>query len=369
MVIIQVEWALAERDSGFLFTFGGSWPMSKSSKPFSVKQREAATEEIGQSRLAAIENLAMELGIEWENFVRIPGTSMYMGIHEIDEDCARRWLEYNMANRKRKDQAINRYANDMIRKFWKLTHEGIAFGIDGYLKDGQNRLFAIIQSGEAIKLLVCLGLDPEAQAAIDQGVKRTTADVAKLQGIDTTGRRNATAKMIHVGMKGQQSHTGITTAINLELLETYAEGLDFVDEAIPKPIPGITKAPVLGAIARAYYGCRHDERAVDRLKLFCSVLRDGQYGADKNIAAHTLRERLLGVGTRKAPGHGARGSIECYALTEGAIVAFLDEKVYRKSHAAKVEQFPFPHEEKESIAMVAQKIRESQEAHGKGEKK
>lgn len=332
------------------------------SKSFSEKQRQRETTEVSQSREAAIVNMASDLGFNWDDFIRIPHTSMYFGVVDMDEERARRCLEYNMNNRKRKDNAINRYSADMERKFWRLTHEGIAFGIDGILKDGQNRLFAVIQSGVTCRMLVCLGLDTEAQAVIDQGVKRTTGDVAKLQGIDTTGRRNATAKMVHVGMKGQTSNASITTSINIELLDTYCEGLDFVQEHLPKPMPGITKAPVLGAIVRAYYACRHDNRAVDRLKLFCSILRDGQYGHDSNIAAYTLRERLTGAGGRKPPGHGSKGSIEAYALTEAALVAFLDEKVWRKACVARVEQFPFPHEEKESIAMVAKKIREKQEA-------
>jgi hypothetical protein len=307
-----------------------------------------------------IRNLAIELGLDWNKFVLIPETGMYVGVVDITPTMADAFLERNINNRNKKERSIEGYANDMVKRFWKLTHEGIAFGIDGLLKDGQNRLYAIIRSNTIIRMKVTLGLDNEAQAVIDQGVKRTSSDAAKFEGVETTWRRNATAKVIENGKLNQGGTSPITNSQCLELLEKYKEGLDFVFDNMPKNLTGITKAPVLGAIGRAYFAYRFNIQAIERLKLFCKILSDGQYGEDYNLAAHTLRERLLGVRGRKAPGYGHAGSQEAYGLTESCIVAFLEKRAYQKVCAAKEELFPFPHE-MDSIAMVARKLRERQQ--------
>lgn len=78
-----------------------------------------------------------------------------------------------------KERAIQRYAQDMKAGKWLLTHEAIAFDINGHLIDGQNRLWAVVRSGVPVWINVTsnvpvgtkLGESP--MDVINQGVPRS----------------------------------------------------------------------------------------------------------------------------------------------------------------------------------------------------
>lgn len=61
-----------------------------------------------------------------------------------------------------------------------MTHQGVAFRHDGALIDGQHRLSAIIEAGMPADLLVVRGLPNNAFMAIDNGIKRSMADLTGL---------------------------------------------------------------------------------------------------------------------------------------------------------------------------------------------
>jgi len=65
----------------------------------------------------------------------------------------------------------------IVRGAWRLNGECIVFDRNGVLVDGQHRLTAIAQSGRAVPVLVIYGVDPEAFVTMDQGKKRSGADV------------------------------------------------------------------------------------------------------------------------------------------------------------------------------------------------
>lgn len=92
---------------------------------------------------------------------------------------AREWLKKNTDNRRLRPGVVNEMAIAYARGEWKLTHQGIAFGSDGRLLDGQHRLTFISQlpEGTRVQLFVTSGMDPLTFDAIDQGARRTPADV------------------------------------------------------------------------------------------------------------------------------------------------------------------------------------------------
>ena len=94
----------------------------------------------------------------------------------ITPDEARRLLERNQGNRNLKETAIRRYMADMTSGDWMLNGEAIKIDRDGNLRDGQNRLTACVRANVPFTTTVVTGLDPNAQASMDQGVKRTNAD-------------------------------------------------------------------------------------------------------------------------------------------------------------------------------------------------
>ena len=103
-------------------------------------------------------------------------------VEKIDPATATRWLEQNTHNRRIRETVTNRYARDMAAGNWELNGEAIKFSGEGILLDGQQRLTAVVRSGATIESLVIFGLPAEAQASLDQGMKRRTADILGLTG-------------------------------------------------------------------------------------------------------------------------------------------------------------------------------------------
>ncbi len=72
---------------------------------------------------------------------------------------AQQWLnEKNIHNRPIYERTVEAYALDMKRGLWAFNHQGICFDEEGNLLDGQQRLSAIVLSGETVPLLVVRGI-------------------------------------------------------------------------------------------------------------------------------------------------------------------------------------------------------------------
>lgn len=90
-------------------------------------------------------------------------------------------------NRPFSQQRAETYRDNILRGEWKLTHQGIALDTDGLLVDGQHRLVGLVMASEqdpnvSIRTMVTYDLAPEAFDAVDQGRKRTVADVLGARG-------------------------------------------------------------------------------------------------------------------------------------------------------------------------------------------
>ncbi len=97
-------------------------------------------------------------------------------------------LTKNTLNRPLRAGRVERYAADMSAGNWRLNGETIKITDDGQLLDGQHRLFAVIESGKTIDMLLIEGLDASVMPTIDTGAQRSFADVLAIGG-----GKNATA--------------------------------------------------------------------------------------------------------------------------------------------------------------------------------
>lgn len=95
----------------------------------------------------------------------------------VDPVMARRMLDTSIGNRRLRGWWVDLLCRMILSGEWKLTHQGIAFDVNGNLRDGHHRLTAIISSGVACRVWVTLGISLESAKAIDQGVVRSMADV------------------------------------------------------------------------------------------------------------------------------------------------------------------------------------------------
>jgi len=86
----------------------------------------------------------------------------------------------NIDNRKVRLHHVEWFSNLIKNGEWVLTHQGIAFDVNGRLVDGQHRMLAIAKSGIDTPILVTRNLKEEAYNAIDTHSKRSVADIYKV---------------------------------------------------------------------------------------------------------------------------------------------------------------------------------------------
>ncbi len=109
---------------------------------------------------------------------KAPGT-MQTFVETITPAQANAFLEKNKTNRDMRLTYIKRLAQIILRGEWVLTHQGIAITTDNELVDGQHRLSAIVMADTPVQMNVAYDVDPKSYMAIDNGAKRTHADLLR----------------------------------------------------------------------------------------------------------------------------------------------------------------------------------------------
>jgi len=235
-------------------------------------------------------------------------------------------------NRPIHQSQVTVYASDMKAGMWGRHHQGIAFDKAGILMDGQHRLWAVIESGVTVMMPVTWGLDREAQLTIDSGLKRSTADVAAIAGFE--GVRPMHVGVVKALARGVAGTKPCFTRIQeLELLREHWSAIEFAIGLFPKSkILGISRAPVMAAIARAWYS---QDR--DTLTRFVLVLTTGISKGQDEYVIITLRNWLM---TNRSAGGAA--SLEVYGKTTRALQAYIKGETIRILYASKEELFRLP---------------------------
>ena len=111
---------------------------------------------------------------------------------------AAEWLKSNTRNRQIRHSVVAALAEIIRKGGWHTTHQGIAFGEDGALYDGQHRLHAIVEAGVAVSIEVTRGLPLSAVDAIDTGgsVRAARDVVAITDGVKLSYTQNATYSVV-----------------------------------------------------------------------------------------------------------------------------------------------------------------------------
>lgn len=95
----------------------------------------------------------------------------------ITPQLASEWLRLNTHNRKLRRLTVDALKRAFERGEYVQSHQGIAFGKNNIVIDGQHRLTAISELKSGIfPMLVTWGVPEDAFMTIDRGVKRTAAD-------------------------------------------------------------------------------------------------------------------------------------------------------------------------------------------------
>jgi hypothetical protein len=123
-----------------------------------------------------------------------PAPAITRTVMLVTPALAAEWLKSNTNNRQLRKNVVETLANIIRRGEWHTTHQGIAFGTDGALYDGQHRLRAIVEAGIGVHIEVTRGLPMIAVDAIDTGgTVRSARDVLAISdGLKLTCTQNAT---------------------------------------------------------------------------------------------------------------------------------------------------------------------------------
>lgn len=153
---------------------------------------------------------------------------------DVTPDKAYDLLARNTNNRQLRARQVEKYARDMKAGEWLEVGEPIEIAADGEVLNGQHRLMAVIEADKTVRLAITRGLDKKAQRVADQGVKRTFADVLRMQYGQTDANRLAAAVrlMYHYRETGILGVTGSDPAANpsiAELARTYEQEKGLAD--------------------------------------------------------------------------------------------------------------------------------------------
>lgn len=212
---------------------------------------------------------------------------------EVTPDVAKKWLEYNTANRCITKDTLNRYTDDMKAGRWADNGESIKFS-KGKLLDGQHRLLAIIQSDKTLVLSVEFGLVPESQDFMDIGRHRTPRDVLSIEGLGAWESRtlgSAIHTMIEVDRGGMIY--GATKHSNADARAYYLENFAAIEKSLRTihSVYGRNKSliPAALAVALHYLFSRKSEEAAD---IFFDKLFSGE-DLSRDSSIWRLRNRLV----------------------------------------------------------------------------
>ena len=153
---------------------------------------------------------------------------------DITPDMAAQMLERNTMNRNISQLNVTRYANDMASGAWEQNGETIKIAEDGTILDGQHRLWAIIESGVTVTMIVVYNVRKEAVGSIDSGVTRLFHHLLKIKGSQhpTTAAMITKFAWIYENFDRQMRSSSAKTETRNSVLEPYYdENRDLLEHA------------------------------------------------------------------------------------------------------------------------------------------
>lgn len=183
----------------------------------------------------------------------------------ITPEMASTYLLRNNGNRGIRLNQVSKISRDMVSGNFEITHEAIAFDSRGNVIDGQHRLSAIVRSGVPVYIYVArygFQVDETIALPINEGVKRTNADILKLSYRQIEVSR---ALLRSTRLKGNT-----VVPSTAEVADAYAKNASLIDEVIGfshKTARYRSSAPVTAAMVMSI---SHNEIYATELKRQCS---------------------------------------------------------------------------------------------------
>lgn len=214
---------------------------------------------------------------------------------KVTPDMCREWLKDRILTRRINISKVRRFADQMRKGNWELTHQGFAFNTDNELIDGQHRAAAVIAAGVTIMAAVTHGLSRECSLYIDASGGRTVSD--SLSAYHGKHMNKAIANIInHMILSDMDGRPKVAPSPDIydAFLKRHLKGINFAATQFHAKVRGLSQAPLKAAVAKAFYHIGNYADGMQRLEQFCEVMRSGMMmnlGTDK--AAIVLRNHLL----------------------------------------------------------------------------
>jgi hypothetical protein len=229
------------------------------------------------------------------------------------------WLDTkNSHNRPISQSTVDRYAQEMKQKRWVNNAQPIIFGKPSdRLLNGQHRLKAIVQSGVSVECTVTWGVADSAFDTIDDGNKRSLADVFAVSGEQNPNLLSAGVRFLWVYSTGQietrdlRRGTIATKPILEETLRKHPllrHSTKFY--SLLKARPGGLLISAGMAIGLHYLFALVDEKKADE---FFNVLQSG-IGLTEGHPILLLRARLI-AGQKESSTKLTNSAIYFYTVT------------------------------------------------------
>lgn len=153
---------------------------------------------------------------------------MYNETVIVTPDLAKYWLTKSTVNRKLNKASVLAFSEQMKIGNWRLSTQGIEFGISGRLLNGHHRLHAVIKADIPISFVVWKDVDDNLFDVFDTGVNRTAGDVLNMEGVHNYNNIAACITMHSNFIRGIFYKTGgRNRKTNHEVLEIYKVRPDF----------------------------------------------------------------------------------------------------------------------------------------------
>lgn len=258
----------------------------------------------------------------------------------ITPQMAAAWLMRNTRNRDQREKVLSGYVRDHIAGNFQFNGESIQFDRDGILINGQHRLEMIVETGKPLKAVVVTGLDPAVRATIDIGSSRTVPDAFKFAnmanmlgvnvGKNTAAGMWARMKYGLTATKGKETRQEL-----LAFARHYTGGGEFAlcEFGKHKRVRAVVVAPVMAAVARAWYHFADKPKLAWFVEVLCSGMQ--RHPDDRTIIV--LRESLLG-----GKGKNSNAQPEIYGKTARAIQAYMRGDDLKKIYCPHDDPFPLP---------------------------
>jgi hypothetical protein len=222
--------------------------------------------------------------------------SLDLEVVTITPELAQEWLDRGGTNRKITRRRIDAMAAAIQRGEWRLTGEAIKLDSEGRVRDGQNRLHAIVQAGTPVTSVVARGVDEDAFDVMDTGRSRNAADVLHIHGYPSQNALAAAARGLmfferygRVFPSQRDSHLYVTPVTTLHYVEHHSEIIEGVRLGDRIYHSGIQGGIGLWAIAMTLFLRLNAQQAEE----FAEHLTTGA-GLHRGHPLLMLRNRLLG---------------------------------------------------------------------------